>query len=388
MEMSNSMKLYYVDLSLLNSSIANMVQILKVCEGYAEAGVNIELRCCQDEGKELDKQEVFENYGIQTPFEINALKISSQPKGNKLLRNFQTLSLGKKLLKGIDKNNAVIYTRNFVLASLAVKKKYKVIMEEHAFPVSKLQHYFRKKYYPGKSLLGTVYISEGLKKAYRDYGYINMLKNKSPFVYHDCAATHQIIENKELFTGEKPVIAYVGSLLPGRGLELIVEVATSLPQYEFKIIGEKKFSIEKLEDKIPNNINFTGYVYPGMLKEHYKSIDIVLMPYQKDTQTDGGVVTVKWMSPLKMFEYMSSGSPIVSSNLEVLREVLGNDKNALLCDAESVEEWVTSIQKLVNEPNRASSIAEQAQIDIKNVYNWKTRALKTLDFFNLTEVIK
>ena len=46
---------------------------------------------------------------------------------------------------------------------------------------------------------------------------------------------------------------------------------------------------------------------------------ILLAPYQKDTIVPGGAITSDWMSPLKIFEYMSSKRPLISSNLEVLK---------------------------------------------------------------------
>ncbi len=52
------------------------------------------------------------------------------------------------------------------------------------------------------------------------------------------------------------------------------------------------------------------------------------------------------MSPLKLFEYMAHGLPIVSSDLPALREVLENESNALLCDPDDIVAWVSAIERL------------------------------------------
>ena len=48
----------------------------------------------------------------------------------------------------------------------------------------------------------------------------------------------------------------------------------------------------------------------------------------------GGTNLADWISPLKMFEYMAQGKAIVASDLPMLREVLRNGENALLCDSD------------------------------------------------------
>ena len=50
------------------------------------------------------------------------------------------------------------------------------------------------------------------------------------------------------------------------------------------------------------------------------AVDILIMPYQKNVAIGAkGHDTARWMSPMKMFEYMASGNPIISSNLAALK---------------------------------------------------------------------
>ena len=52
------------------------------------------------------------------------------------------------------------------------------------------------------------------------------------------------------------------------------------------------------------------------------------------------------MSPLKLFESLASGTPILCSNIKVLREVLKNHYNAVLINNfESKKEWIEKIKK-------------------------------------------
>ena len=64
------------------------------------------------------------------------------------------------------------------------------------------------------------------------------------------------------------------------------------------------------------------------------------MPYQRNVSIGiKGSNTADWMSPLKLFEYMSSGVPIISSDLPVLREILEDRRNALLVPPKNFDSW-------------------------------------------------
>ena len=62
-------------------------------------------------------------------------------------------------------------------------------------------------------------------------------------------------------------------------------------------------------------------------KKSYDEFDILLMPYQQKVFLSKEIYdTSKWMSVMKMFEYLSCKVPLISSNLPVLREVLEDEK--------------------------------------------------------------
>ena len=71
--------------------------------------------------------------------------------------------------------------------------------------------------------------------------------------------------------------------------------------------------------------------------------------------------TSRFMSPLKIFEYMSHKKPIIVSDLPVIREVL-NEKNSILIDSDNVRLWVEAILKLKDFKNR-ELLSNQALLD-------------------------
>ena len=100
---------------------------------------------------------------------------------------------------------------------------------------------------------------------------------------------------------------------------------------------------------------------------------ILLAPYQKDTIVPGGAITSDWMSPLKIFEYMSSKRPLISSNLEVLKEVLIHKENCLLVNPENLDDWVLAIKLLQSNSKLKNYIIKNAYNDFKEKFSWNVR---------------
>ena len=105
---------------------------------------------------------------------------------------------------------------------------------------------------------------------------------------------------------------------------------------------------------------------------------IFLAPYEKKVSVFGsdGSDTSKFMSPLKIFEYMSHKKPMIASDFPVIREVL-NEKNSILVDCDDIDGWVNSLNKLKNVKNR-EVIANKALQDFNN-FTWKNRATNVVE---------
>ena len=108
-------------------------------------------------------------------------------------------------------------------------------------------------------------------------------------------------------------------------------------------------------------------------------MDILLMPYQEKVSIGvKGHDTAQWMSPMKMFEYMATGLPIISSDLPSLREVLQNKKNALLVSPSDPRAWCDALDCLSLDSELACRIGKKAYQDYKDKYTWGARARKII----------
>lgn len=177
--------------------------------------------------------------------------------------------------------------------------------------------------------------------------------------------------NLERFTA-----GYTGHLYAGRGIDFILELAGRLPEMDFLLVGGEPREILELQSLITEkkleNIILAGFVPNADLPLFQSACDVLLMPYQDRVAASSGGDISRYLSPMKVFEYMACGKPILSSNLPVLQEVL-NAHNAILLPPGETESWAQALEALKRDPGRGKDLGEQARTDVHE-YTWEKRA--------------
>ena len=104
------------------------------------------------------------------------------------------------------------------------------------------------------------------------------------------------------------------------------------------------------------------------------------MPYSKIVTSTGDVGNIaRFMSPMKMFDYLASGKLIISSDLPVLREILKHQHNAILIkNFENIFEWKKYIDNFNYNLYKILIIKKNAQKTVKNL-TWVNRAKKMIN---------
>ena len=181
--------------------------------------------------------------------------------------------------------------------------------------------------------------------------------------------------------GHRPVAVYTGHLYAGRGIELIIDLARQAPEYSFWVVGGYQGDVDRFRVQTADipNITITGFVSPNRVWDYLCAGDVLLMPYaNRVAVSGGGGDTSKFASPMKMFEYMAAGRPILASTLPVLQEVLHHGQNALLLPYDDPQAWVDALRALHADGALADSLGRQARHDVRQ-YTWERRAKRILD---------
>lgn len=186
----------------------------------------------------------------------------------------------------------------------------------------------------------------------------------------------------------KSIIAYVGNFHTQgleKGIRLIVDsikyINNSVKDPFFIFVGGPLEYSEKYIDRL-NAIGVDPSLYEFFGRQPYDDIhiwlgaaDVLAMPLPNQK------LFTKIMSPLKMYEYMTSGRPIVASDMPSLTTVLQNDVNALLPPMDSVEAFSNSVVSLLNDKELADRLGKRAKLDVSK-YTWDNRAKRILEWID------
>jgi glycosyltransferase involved in cell wall biosynthesis len=104
--------------------------------------------------------------------------------------------------------------------------------------------------------------------------------------------------------------------------------------------------------------------------EYLNASDVLLMNYPKTEHYE------KYMSPTKLFAYMATGKPIISSNIETVR-LMSTEYNALFADSNSIEDY-SQLMTYVIENMESMIEGEVQRKKIVEKYSWYKRALNVI----------
>ena len=169
-------------------------------------------------------------------------------------------------------------------------------------------------------------------------------------------------------------VMYVGQLYPWKGVDVLVRAMQDVPRGELTVVGglAPEPDLERVkrlaaELGLEERVHFRGFVPPPELDAEKRQASVFVIP-NLDSMT-----ARLFTSPLKLFEAMACGRPIVASDLPSICEVLEDGANALLAPPGDAKALAGAITKLLSEPELAQRLASRAFEDVK-AYSWDRRA--------------
>jgi glycosyltransferase involved in cell wall biosynthesis len=366
------------------SRSADTIHAMKMCQALQQEGYQATLCAPLIPGEDASPQALWHWYGVQTPFQV------------KLFPRFPGLRRYDVALRGVryagSLSDVVVLSRFPLASMIAGKLRIPTIVETHDRPPSGMGERYLRWSFQQPGFRRLCVITQPLRELYLTL-YPDLLTADDFVVAADGVSLEQFVDlpdkhqlRQDLNLPHDQFIAgYTGQLFPGRGIDLILELAARLPAVMFMLVGGMPDDIaywrRQMQRRRLTNVHFIGFVPNTELPAYLAAADCLLMPYQRKIAMEGGVGdTAKFASPMKMFEYMASRRVILSGDIPVFREVL-NDDNALLLDPEDIDAWQTALQRVIDNPAWARSFAEQAFKDVQQ-YTWRKRARKLLEMLH------
>ncbi len=368
------MKLTYIANARIPTEKAHGIQIMKMCEAFALSNSKVELVI----PKRLNniKEGPYVYYGVEHNFKIKKLPCLDLVKFGKVGFYVQSLTFAiSSFFYTMPKKSNIIYSRDELPLYFLSFFKKNIFWETH----------MAKSNFIIKRILcksnGIISITQGLKNFYLKSYKINpdkVLVAPDGVDIKKSKVKSQKSEIREILNlpQNKEIILYTGHLYSWKGIDTLIKSAKFLNKNTLVyLVGGTKKDIIKTKKQTANNQNIVvvGDRPHFEIPDWQKSADVLILP-----NTAKEDISKYYTSPMKLFEYMASGVPVIASDLPSIREIL-NKNNSVLVGPDDPEKLAKGIKKVLQDPYFADGISKQAYEDVQN-YTWQKRVNYILKF--------
>jgi len=386
------MKLIYLTMTRLPGERAHAYQISKMCEVFSTNGVAVTLvHPFRYQSPAVGNKSVFEFYNLQRNFQIKQL-----PNWDFFFLNdwlpaglfriiyssyyffwcfYAVLAVGRQ-------PDTIYYSRDLLLVCWSLFLGQSTVYEAHVISGNL---WLLRLFARSSNLKLIVVITSFLRERFIKKGF----PEKKVMVASDAVDLERFANlpapeecRRRLgLPQDQPIIGYIGrfeSLGEEKGIRELIQARALLKDPALLLCvggpmrlmaGYKKLA--KDLDLGESQVKFFDYQPINKVPLWIRACDVVTIPWPWTE------FSAYFTSPLKLFEYMAAGVPIVASDLPSLREVL-NENNAVLVKPGDPLALAEGLEKLLKNSDFSVKIAEQAKVEVQK-YTWQNRARRILD---------
>jgi glycosyltransferase involved in cell wall biosynthesis len=232
-----------------------------------------------------------------------------------------------------------------------------------SFLIEKTENFFAKKY--DAIVTVTAHISNRFSKLNPEvcilfnYPFVNEIPDLQPW-------------------GErKNEICYVGSISKVRGVE---ELVGALKEIDVRLNLAGKFNSQELEVKVQSKLGWKKVNFLGFLSRE-EIVDVL------NTSKVGMVnlhPTINYVDalPVKLFEYMLAGIPVIASNIPLWKEIVDKEKCGVVVNPFDEEEITNKISELIANDSLSEQMGKNGREAVLKKYNWELEEKKLLNLYD------
>jgi glycosyltransferase involved in cell wall biosynthesis len=363
--------------SLIPSVAANSVQVMKMARAMADIGQQVTLYAAEGP---IDR-EPFAFYGVPRTFTLALAERGTSGKlGAARYLATQTARLWEAPAADL------YYGRVARLLLTVAPRRRPLRYEAHVLPPAGPRRAVQRALFAAPNFDRLICISAALADDYA--AAFPSLDRDAIIVAHDGADPIDLAATTPLqpWPGRAGAfqLGYVGGVYPGRGIETLVAVARRSPAIDVHIIGGTPEAIAPwVNAGTPPNLHFHGHLPHERLAGAYARLDALAAPYSARVGVHGTAGTgrsdiSRWMSPLKVFEYMATGLPILCTDLPVIREVLRDGETALLLGPGDYDAWTRAVGRLAADSALRQKLGAGARRAFEAEHTWTQRARRVI----------
>jgi len=173
---------------------------------------------------------------------------------------------------------------------------------------------------------------------------------------------------------ERPTVVYTGGLLEWKGVDLLVDAARELdPATQVVIAGGMEADVERLRARAhgQDNVRVDGFQPPSRVPLYMAAGDVGVVPNRSRP-----AISARYTSPLKVYESMAAGLPLVVSDLPSLRAILGEGE-ACFVQPDDASALAQGLRNLLEDGARREALGARLR-SRADEHTWDARARRLL----------
>lgn len=296
------------------------------------------------------------------------------------LQEWTFASRAAKVVDG-EFSGAMVLTREIETA-YRLAPRLGIFLEVHRVPGGKWRRGLMAKAMP--KLDGVIAISGGVREDLLTLG----VPDSKILVEHDAfdasrfdGLSSQPSARKLLgLDANAQLVVYTGGLLAWKGVEILVQAAAQMPDVDFVIVGGMDADVERIRGLVGDlgNVQLLGFQAPDRVPLYLAAADVGVVPNRSQP-----AISSRYTSPLKIFEAMAVGLPLVVSDLPSMRDIV-SDGEVCFVSPDDATALAQGIRKLFGDANlrkdlgkRLSERAQQHTFDARasRLLNWMSSRL-------------
>ncbi|HMT03455.1 MAG TPA: glycosyltransferase [Burkholderiales bacterium] len=275
----------------------------------------------------------------------------------------ELIFLGNKLIKlGIK----VIYDVHEDVPKQILHKRY--IPKIFRLGIAKVVQIIESKY--SKRFSGIITATPMITERFKKY-------NKNTITLYNYPIMAEMkFNNDNSWSVREDALCYIGSISQERG---IIELIDSLSFSNMRLELAGAFSNTTLSLKLKSHPNWHLVNYHGVLNREgvIKLLQKVKIGIVTLLPTPSYIESL----PIKLFEYMLAGIPIVASNFKLWEEIVLKYNCGLLVDPLKPESISQACNYLITNPKQAKSMGENGKNAVIQLFNWEMENKKLIEFY-------
>lgn len=270
-----------------------------------------------------------------------------------------------------------VFARSYIAPILSAKWGFPTVVESHAHTDNRTQPFLDmiEGVQNQEQLRYLITISDVLSEHYQSLG---VPKNKS-LVLPTGVDMARFSRPEPLppspYTIDKLNVAYVGHLYDYKGIPTILEASVLCPDIQFHLIGGLPEDTERIQSHINenqlDNVTLHGYKPQSDVPSYLWYADALLLPPSLNHPS------ARWTSPVKLGEYLASGTPVIVSGIPALQDWL-TDKEVTFFTPDSAVSMSEAIQNVLQNIESTQQKVVQG-FKLAESFSYRTRAQTILE---------